>query len=437
MKLRAILLMETNLNAINMIVYGNRMLHNAWEHNLMLEEIFSKKNRMANNGTLYKTLFYDTTRQARVPAVTALVNAPNCYDRIAHTMASLVFQAFGVPITAVESMLATTENMNFFLWTGFGDSTNFAGGGISIKTQGMCQGNGASPAAWVVSSICILKVHGRKGHGAKFVCPITKLEKHFLAIVYVDDTDLLHIDLTKNKMVNKVHTAIQESVNSWGNLLIATDEAIQPSKCFYSIISFDWINNAWKYASNAQKGEFGVTVPLPGGEMAGIGHRLVHHAEKTLGAMTSPDGNSWASIVMMQEKAQQWVNDVGNGHLHQHNVWFSLKVQLWPRIGYGICSSTAMFKELSKMLHQQYYRILPLGGIVCTTTVENRIIDSGLYGMGLPHLGVNALIAMSNKLLMHYGCDTTTGRFMQASYSLFLMELGISFQPLQESYSKY
>jgi hypothetical protein len=44
---------------------------------------------------------------------------------------------------------------------------------------------------------------------------------------------------------------------------------------------------------------------------------------------------------------------------------------------------------------------------------------------------------MSNKLLMHYGCDTTTGQFMQASYSLFQVELGISFQPLQESYSKH
>ncbi len=44
---------------------------------------------------------------------------------------------------------------------------------------------------------------------------------------------------------------------------------------------------------------------------------------------------------------------------------------------------------------------------------------------------------MSNKLWMHYGCDTATGHFMQASYSLFLVKRGISFQPLQESYSKY
>ncbi len=119
-----------------------------------------------------------------------------------------------------------------------------------------------------LANICILKAQGRKGHGAKFVCPIPKLEKDLSAILYVDDTDLLHIDLTKNKTVNEMHTAIQDSVNSWGNLLIATGGALQPSKCFNSIVSFDWINGAWKYASNAQNGEFGVTVPLPGGGKA-------------------------------------------------------------------------------------------------------------------------------------------------------------------------
>jgi hypothetical protein len=66
--------------------------------------------------------------------------------------------------------------------------------------------------------------------------------------------------------------------------------------------------------------------------------------------------------------------------------------------------------------------------------VESRTIDAGFFGMGLPHLGVEALIAMSNKLIIHYRCDTAVGRFMKASYSLFLVEMGLSFQPLQKSY---
>jgi len=436
-KLRAILLMEADFNATNKIIYGNRMMENARRHNLMPEEIFSERNRMADDGTLSKTLFCDLARQARAPAAIASVDASNCYDRIAHAMASLVFQAFGVPIAAAESMLGTIENMKFFLRTGFGDSTTFAGGGVSIKTQGMCQGNGASPAGWAVISICILSAHGKKGHGAKFTCPVTKLDRHLSAILYVDDTDILHIDLTKDERVDEVHARIQASVTSWGNLLIATGGALQPAKCFYSIISFEWLNGAWRYASNESRTDLGVSVPLPGGGSAGIGHKAVQHAEKTLGAMTSPDGNSRAAIVMMQDKAQQWVNDVRNGKLHRRNVWFSLKFQLVPRIIYGLCSSMASFDELKDAMHKQYYQILPLGGVVRTASIESRTIAPGFFGIGLPHLGVEALVAMSNKLLMHYGCDTATGRFMRASHSLFLLELGISSQPLQESYEKY
>jgi hypothetical protein len=173
-KLRAILLMEGDFNATNKIVYGSRMIQMARRHHLIPEEIFSKKNRMADDGTLCKTLFYDITRQARVPAAIASVDASNCYDRIAHAMASLIFQAFGVPLKAVETMLGAIENMKFFLRTGFGDSKSFAGGGISIKTQGLTQGNGASPAGWAVISICILGAH-KKGARCKICMSNNKI----------------------------------------------------------------------------------------------------------------------------------------------------------------------------------------------------------------------------------------------------------------------
>jgi hypothetical protein len=83
-------------------------------------------------------------------------------------MASLIYQAFGVPSSAIATMLGAIEKMNFFLRTGFGDSTKFAGGGVSIKAQGMTQGNGALPAGWAVISICILNAHGKRGMGRNF-----------------------------------------------------------------------------------------------------------------------------------------------------------------------------------------------------------------------------------------------------------------------------
>jgi hypothetical protein len=104
-KLWAILLMEADFNAMNKEVYSVGMLDNARQYQLIPEEIFSKQNCTADNGGLAKTLFYDISNQTRTPAAIASVDASNCYNRIAHAMASLIFQSFGVESTAVSAML--------------------------------------------------------------------------------------------------------------------------------------------------------------------------------------------------------------------------------------------------------------------------------------------------------------------------------------------
>ncbi len=172
------------------------------------------------------------------------------------------------------------------------------------------------------------------------------------------------------------------------------------------------------------------------GKEVPIAHKQVDHAEKTLGAMTLPDGNSGASIQLVQEKAQNWINAVRSGHLYRQNVWFLLKVQFWPWVGYGLCSTTATFSELEQALHWQYYQILPLGGVMRSAPVGSRTIDTGFYGVGLTHVGIEALIAMTNKLLMHYRCSTATGRFMQISHSLLLVNKFIMQVLLRAGYGK-
>ena len=107
-------------------------------------------------------LFQDVVRQTRLTAELASVDAANCYDSIAHAIASLVFQAYGVPKEVLQSMLSTTEEMKYYLRTEYGDSKNYRGQKISVKFQGLCQGNGAAPAGWAVISITILNAHKKK-----------------------------------------------------------------------------------------------------------------------------------------------------------------------------------------------------------------------------------------------------------------------------------
>ncbi len=198
-KQRAILLMEADFNFMNKEVYGICILEEGHKYKLISEEIFSKKNCMADDGGLAKTLFYNIVWQTGASAAIAFVDASNCYDQTAHAMASLIFQSFGVKSTAVSAMLKTKQKIRFFLRTAYGDSKTFAGLTIQVKTQGLGQGNGVSHTEWCIISIMILWVHGAKGHGARFLAPLAHVWKSLLAILYVKDTNLLHLNMDTNK----------------------------------------------------------------------------------------------------------------------------------------------------------------------------------------------------------------------------------------------
>ena len=74
------------------------------------------------------------------------MDADNSYNRVAHAIVSLIFQAHGVSKSAASMMLKVIQEMKFFLYMAFWDSKDFAGATIEIKTHGLCQGNRAAPA---------------------------------------------------------------------------------------------------------------------------------------------------------------------------------------------------------------------------------------------------------------------------------------------------
>jgi hypothetical protein len=139
----------------NRIIFGSRMIQRAREEGTIPEELFSSEGNTAEDGTFQKKVTFDISRQTKSACAVTSNDAASCYDRIAHAVASLIFQAYGVSKSACRAMLLPISIMTFYLRTGFGESTIFMGGDPNSKTQGMCQGNTASPASW--EAICVLQ----------------------------------------------------------------------------------------------------------------------------------------------------------------------------------------------------------------------------------------------------------------------------------------
>lgn len=437
-KLRAIVLLEADYNKAIKEMFGMRMLNSAREHGLMPEEIFSERGRTSDDGALAKVFVYDISRQARVPASIASADAQNCYDSMAHAIASIVFQALGVPICAIESMLETIENMKYFLRTAYGDSKRFAGSRIQIKFQGMCQGSGAAAAGFCAVSIVIVRAHQRNGHAATFVCPISKHEAKLSSIIFVDDTDIIHINLAADEDVDDVHLAMQESINSWGELLIASGGKLNPDKCFAYLMSYFWnAQGKWKYASNEDKEEYRFRVPLPDGTSVPIRHLGVDHPEETLGVFSCPSGNQAALIKKLQDKADEWIGRAKDSHLGRRDIWFLVERQLWMGLKYGLCCHSSKWSVIEDALHKQWNQLVPMGGVIRSAPVPLRQMDAGFFGVGCPHVGVECFVEQANKMLMHYGCPSSVGFSCKVSLEYMILELGVAFQPFQASYKKY
>ena len=80
---------------------------------------------------------------------------------------------------------------------------------------------------------------------------ISDLKSDIAGVIYVDNTDIIHLWMDKSKDVIDAHFHLQSSINNWGKLLIAMGGSPKPAKCFFNLISFTWKpDGTWKYDSN-------------------------------------------------------------------------------------------------------------------------------------------------------------------------------------------
>ena len=73
---------------------------------------------------------------------------------------------------------------------GLGESVGFMTARIGIIIQGLCQGNTAAPAGWLLISAVLVNVYKSLGHGAYFTTPITGEAFDTAGVLFVDDVDL-------------------------------------------------------------------------------------------------------------------------------------------------------------------------------------------------------------------------------------------------------
>ena len=320
----------------------------------------------------------------------------------------------------ITSLLFPIQTMKFYQRTAWGDSKTFMGGrNPTNPLQGLCQGNGAAPACWLIISSLLMHCCSRQGFGSSMLSPISKFLIEFLGEMYVDDTDLIVMN-PSYQSGNDVIRDTQMSVDAWANLLISTGGSLNPDKCYWYMVDYMNINGEWNYAPSTT---WELTIPLPDGTRHKITHLDTTHSNKMLGIWSNPAGDDTKHLeVNILGKYKTWINRLTNQY------------KLLPGLKYGLATLATTSAEISHLLHRLEYKTLPLLGVNRSVKQEWRTIPKAFGGIGLCNLAIEQMIGWANMLLQHYGSPTTLGLKCRATLESLQLEIGCRGNPLQECY---
>jgi hypothetical protein len=436
-KLRAICLLEADFNWWLKVIFAKRMMSRMRSQDILPVEQGATSGKTTIDSSMLKQLYFDQANVLHLSCAVSSNDAAHCYDSVNHAAGSLALQAMHVPIHMVLCYLLCIQTMQFFLKTGFGMARNSYGGTAVNPFMILAQGSGASPAAWLAISTVILNAYKHKGYGASIWSAWSGMGLCLAALLYVDDTDLLHISrdatLSDNAFVQKV----QEATYYWARLLQATGGSLKPAKCYWYFISYKFIGGQAKLRSAIELKEHRLLIPQPNANDVTISLRDSFVASEVLGVWSSPSGRDGSHLHHMMAKAKAWSSRVVSSPLTRAEVWQSFRTQAWPSVTYGLVPMMVSRATLDNAFARWYYSFLPALGINRNIAHQWRTLPTSFQGLGLPNISLEKLAASLQYIQRHWGCKNPYGTALRSIFELVQIETGLEGNFLLRDYKRY
>ncbi len=192
-KMQAICLLEVNYNWLKKFVFAKQMMNKAFEGDIIPAEQFAKRGSQATEGVITSGLFCNIAQALHKTAAIESVDLANCYDAVAHLIASIALQSFKVHKVMVAMMLYVLKTMTWYLKTAFGQSKISVGGTALDPSMGLGQGSGAPSPGFLAVCTLMINVYCNLGHGVTFIRAWAQDAFALAAVLYIDDSDLFHM----------------------------------------------------------------------------------------------------------------------------------------------------------------------------------------------------------------------------------------------------
>lgn len=113
-----------------------------------------------------------------------------------------------------------------------------------------------------------------------------------LAILYIDDLDLMHRTCSPHVTSEEFIVEVQQAINYWGKLVQATSGTLKPDTSFAFVMDFKFSNGKVVMKKVSKLPPSGLTIPQPDGPNVAILILEVTEGKKTLGVVGCPAGST-------------------------------------------------------------------------------------------------------------------------------------------------
>jgi hypothetical protein len=432
-KMRAICLLEADFNWLNKLIFAKRMMDQAYDNGMVPVEQFARRGTQASSGVLCKVLFCDMVRALHEMAGIPSVDLGNCYDAVAHPIASIALQAFQVPLATIVLSLSVLQTMTFFLRTGYGVSQTGYGGSADDPTFGLGQGNGMAPSGFSAVSSLMVGALERLGHASSFSGAWTGALFILAAIIYVDDTDLLIRPTSRDMSLVDFYGQCQSAVTDWGKIVIATGGYLKASKCFWYMMAWRWVKGVPQLRSLSSLPNYKLYIPQKSDAPAAIPLRCVSDAEETLGVWSCPSGDFGTHLSKKMAAGHLWVEHLRRNRCPAVNGWLGFWYSLVPKVTY----ITVDPAELEKQFQALYRDVLSPLRVNKNIMRFYRMAPKRVMGLGMPNPCIRMLSHKLHLLQSEWNQPTSAGQMLRQSLEVFQMETGFSRNILELDYDRF
>ncbi len=284
-RLRVIHLYEADYNLILKIMW-RRLLRHADNHNALLPDQWgSRPGKNSIEVVVLKQFTYMLAHLLHMPLACFDNDAAACYDRIIPALAMMSCRRLGLPTNLSELNASMLAQARYRVKTLMGIAELFF-----LCAFGTGQGSGNSPMVWLAVSILLIGGMAKLCEGISVQSPTGKYKAKRNMDAFVDDSTTW-VGSFDNPLCSprQLGKKLQQSAQTWEQLLSASGGKLQLSKCFFYMMCWKWDTEGKPTLMTSTQMNYDMKmIDTQSGTIKSIKKKECTDAHRTLGAWPGP-----------------------------------------------------------------------------------------------------------------------------------------------------